>query len=706
MKKLYLDLETTTNLKGKRRDPSPYIPDNRIVSYGYATKGFSTDSSDYHFLYHRDFTGDPILSCRVLQTLLDECDVLVAFNAKFELEWLLEAGFKYDGPVQDPMVTEYVLARGQRVGLSLDECCERRKTVRKLGAEIEEYWDKGIGFHQMPMALVERYGRRDVECLKELDECHEQLLSVQENKGLIPTIQMSWEFIRCLVEMERNGIYVNSEALDEVKKTFTKEYQALREELETTARSVMGDTPVNLDSPEQLSWLIYSRKVKDKHAWAKTFNIGTDIKGKRRKPPRMSGAEFSRAVKEGTTVLKRTSASHCLLCNGKGRVSHLFTKSGQPFKHPPKCHGCEGLGVLYTDTGRVAGFKLIPRGPQDTAAGGFATDKDTLRELAEGLGADSVSSAKSDLQLIAKGFLEKFIRYNAIGTYLDTFVKGIEEGRGNDGILHTQLMQCITRTGRLSSQRPNFQNLPRANTFPVRRVVQSRWRNGKIIEVDFAKLEYAVAVFLSQDKAGMDDIRNGVDAHSLTSKILTESGQPTSRQDAKARTFRPLYRGTTGTPAEIEYNKWFMNKHKGIDEWHKKLIETVLNTGGYATATGREFKFPGTKRLPNGYVVNSTQIANYAVQSVATADFVPCMIIEIFKEISKYRLQSKLILTVHDSIVFDCHFDEYDFLVSLINTCFKRLPEIIKRRYNLELNVEFGWEIKSGSDWRDMKVVA
>ena len=96
-------------------------------------------------------------------------------------------------------------------------------------------------------------------------------------------------------------------------------------------------------------------------------------------------------------------------------------------------------------------------------------------------------------------------------------------------------------TGRLSSSKPNFQNMPRGDKFPIKKAIQSRFENGEIIEVDFAQLEFRVAAFLSQDKQAMSDIQNGVDVHQITADIIG-----CDRQNAKAHTFKPLYGGMMG----------------------------------------------------------------------------------------------------------------------------------------------------------------
>ena len=71
--------------------------------------------------------------------------------------------------------------------------------------------------------------------------------------------------------------------LDEVEKEFTKEYHQVQNKIKTIIQRVMGDTPINLSSPEQLSWMVYSKKVVDKKVWSETFNIGIDKASGRQK---------------------------------------------------------------------------------------------------------------------------------------------------------------------------------------------------------------------------------------------------------------------------------------------------------------------------------------------------------------------------------------------------------------------------------------
>ena len=102
------------------------------------------------------------------------------------------------------------------------------------------------------------------------------------------------------------------------------------------------------------------------------------------------------------------------------------------------------------------------------------------------------------------------------------------------GIIHPEFMQCVTATGRLSSRNPNFQNMPRGNTFEIRKVVESRFENGKIIEGDYSQLEFRVAGFLAQDEQAYVGREGGHGRSQLHSVVIG-----CTRQEAKAHTFKP-----------------------------------------------------------------------------------------------------------------------------------------------------------------------
>jgi DNA polymerase I-like protein with 3'-5' exonuclease and polymerase domains len=458
--------------------------------------------------------------------------------------------------------------------------------------------------------------------------------------------------------------------------------------LEEQAADLMGDRPINLNSPEQLSWVIYSRKPDDKKVWADLFD------------ERMSDSEYRSTVSRYSKKLYKQKANQCSTCNGSGQTWKQ-KKDGTRYAKPNKCTSCNASGYTFTDhRSHVAGLKFNPPNAKWVSANGFGTGKDNLIFL-EGI-------ARSRGMKEAETFLRNVRRLSAVETYLSSFVEGIATHMKPDGLLHVRLLQHRTGTGRLSGADPNMQNMPRGGTFPVKKVFVSRWEGGKIMEADFAQLEFRVAAFLSQDRTAIDEVVTGFDVHSYTAQVITDAGQPMSRQEAKAHTFAPLY-GASGfgrSEAEAAYYKQFTTKYSGVADWHKRLATEALNTGTITTPSGREFSFPDVTRRRYGGVTYFTQIKNYPVQSFATADIVPISLIYIDKLLTANKLRSCVVNTVHDSIVIDVHPDEEDMVLRVITAANDKLIPIVNRKWGIDFNIPLLLEAKIGPNWLDTKDVA
>ena len=250
-----------------------------------------------------------------------------------------------------------------------------------------------------------------------------------------------------------------------------------------------------------------------------------------------------------------------------------------------------------------------------------------------------------------------------------------------------------------------MQNMPRGGTFPVKKVFISRWEGGQILEADFAQLEFRVSAFLSQDQTAMKEIEDGFDVHSYTASVISNAGEKTSRQEAKAHTFAPLY-GATGfgrTNAQATYYKHFTEKYKGIALWHSKLAKEAISTSKITTPSGRQFAFPDVRRNMYGKVSHFTQIKNYPVQSFATADIVPLILVNIEQQLDK--LQSCIVNSVHDSIVIDIHPNEVQQVIDIIKIVNDNMIALINSAFALEFNVPLLLEAKIGNNWLDTKDV-
>jgi DNA polymerase I-like protein with 3'-5' exonuclease and polymerase domains len=659
-------------------DPSPFHPDNILVSVGI--------NDEYYFTNHSERVDEGCY--HKIQSILDKTTLLIGHNIKFDLMWLLESGFKYTGRVYDTMLGEYILNRGIRKSLTLEMSCRRRKIGSKDSA-IKEWTDRGIPFQDIPVDVVEEYGKIDVAITRKLFDSQMNDLKMAKNKGLLMTLKMMNEFLVVLSDMERNGININLEELHSVEKEYRAEFAYLKQKIDKIVYKQMGDTKINLSSPEQLSWLIYSKKPKDKKEWAKIFNVGIDKStGKNKRRPQYSRQQFRNLVSDNTEVIHKTVAQQCHTCKGKGVIKKL-KKDGSPYKNYTKCPDCDGDGYLYTPMAKIAGFRQVPRSVYDIAESGFRTDRITLNKIA--------AEAEGEF----KDFIDAIVRHNAVDTYLNTFVEGLKNFTNEKGFLHPKFMQAITATGRLSSRDPNFQNQPRGKTFPIRKVVTSRFKDGMILEVDFAQLEFRTAVFLSQDKQGMEDIKNKIDVHQYTADIIG-----VSRQDAKAHTFKPLYGGVTGTEDEKRYYTKFLEKYKDIKVWHEQLQSEAIRFKRIKLPTGREYAFPYAERTPWGGSTYGTQIKNYPVQGFATADIVPLACINIYKLMQEQKVKSLLVNTVHDSIVADIYPGEEDVMSKIFKQGTADVIPALKQYYNIDFNVPLDTELKIGYDWLNMKEVS
>jgi DNA polymerase I-like protein with 3'-5' exonuclease and polymerase domains len=447
----------------------------------------------------------------------------------------------------------------------------------------------------------------------------------------------------------------------------------------------MGATPINLNSPEQLSQVIFSRRINNKREWADLFDYA--------KTPQ----DHKDIVEANSKQMLKTVALHCPDCNGTGKT-YKIKKDVTKYKKPNDCTSCGGKGYRLKETNELAGLGFnAPPARKWISYNGFATGKDKLDAL--------IATANNNGMETAKRFLEDVKRLSAVSSYLSSFVDGISTYTKHDGFLHVNLTQHITATGRFSGRNPNMQNMPRGGTFPVKRVFISRWEGGHIMEADFAQLEFRVAAFLSQDKVAMEEINTGFDVHAYTAKVISDAGQPTGRQEAKSHTFAPLF-GATGygrSKAEAAYYEHFNEKYKGIAAWHKKLGNEAIRLNKITNVSGRQYAFPEVTRRDNGTPSHFTMIKNYPVQGFATGDVVPLVLIELEARLEK--LQSCVVNSVHDSIVVDVHPNEKEYVLATIDTLNMDLDRLIEEAYDIKMNVPLLLEAKIGPNWLDTKDV-
>lgn len=698
---LVLDLETTVQDNNGKTDNSPFNRLNKAVGAWWLWIRRGEIGPCQRSVWHHN--EKPLPDSRdELQNALDQAKLIVAHNAKFDIIWLLETGFKINCAIFCSMIGEFIYARGQFLALSLKETAIRRGVTHKKSDLVDDMFKDGIGFEAMPLDTVDEYAEADVISCAEIFIQQIQELQLDENKGLAPVFLLMMDNMQFLAEIERNGIKIDTKALSQVKEDYINEREELIDRLTEIARSVLGDKPFNLNSGQDQCKIVYSREVTDRALHTRIFNIGVGSNGKSLPPPRMSHNEFKASVRASTAVVKKKMAECCPTCNGSGK-QYKVTKKGVPYKKQPKCNMCEGSGAIYINTGETAGLKLSPLGPKYASVNGFKVDKTTIKAL--------ITQAEQKGKDLAVEYLSKLTRLNAVNTYINSFITGIETWVRDDGILHANFNQTVARTARLSSSNPNFQNLPKSAKFPVRKCIISRFEGQSVIEADFSGLEFRIAGELSRDPQIIDDILSGKDVHKQTASIINQIPEDKVtkdlRQAAKAYTFSPLYGGQGAQEADHvkNYFKEYFSIYKGLKNWHETLFSGVLKDGLVKTPSGREFYFPNAKRQRNGRITNSQKVVNYPVQSFATGDCVPLACIRLLCYFRNNDLQSKIVLTVHDSIVVDCAPGEQEKVVKGITWAMQELGEDLVSRFNYEPVLPLDIEIEAGKNWMEMSEI-
>ncbi len=385
---------------------------------------------------------------------------------------------------------------------------------------------------------------------------------------------------------------------------------------------------------------------------------------------------------------------------------------------------------------KIEGFGLKPLKEWITEKGNVSVNEKVLKVLAKKKTHVAGNVAQ---MLLRRRYLEK-----QIGTYFDGVEKFIYDV---DNCVHAELCHFgyevgedgiggATQTGRLSSHKPNIQNQPRKNTSVAKQHFTSRFKDGLIIEFDYAALEVVGAAYLSQDRQLIDDLVNGVNIHRvLAAQLLNKSEEDVTdeeRTNAKRDNFLLLYgggvgrlvkdRGHTKDSAKLFINN-FYKRYPQLKIWQDNLVKKVeatatyideftkdghkIQEGVYQNVTGRLLYFK-TKDAPNflkekGIMTgfNPPDIKNYPVQSFSTADLVLIMVGQFFKEAIKHRDKFLMINTVHDSLIIDCKKEYIEFACNLGKTVLESAKDVFKEKFNLDINVPIKVEYKVGSSWYD-----
>lgn len=279
---------------------------------------------------------------------------------------------------------------------------------------------------------------------------------------------------------------------------------------------------------------------------------------------------------------------------------------------------------------------------------------------------------------------ELILKYRAASTLHGTFIKPLADMLDENGRIHGTYLPFGTVTGRLSSKDPNLQNIPNKGDSAVKRCYVSRFGSeGVILQLDYSQVELRVAASWFNEPSMIQAYKDLEDLHTVTAiaisgltrakyDALPDGDKKAWRTRAKRINFGVLYGG--GPPAlqrtlkqdgieiSIEECKkliddYFKARPK-LKEGIEKLKRQTERLGYLESFTGRRRRVPEVYSADEELVARALrQSINFPIQSSAS-DMTLMSLVLIEREMEARDYVSKLILTVHDSIVFDCHVDE------------------------------------------------
>jgi len=290
--------------------------------------------------------------------------------------------------------------------------------------------------------------------------------------------------------------------------------------------------------------------------------------------------------------------------------------------------------------------------------------------------------------------------------------KGLINKIGVDGNIHPHFNMTVTATGRLSGSDPNPQNMPRGSTSPLKKCVEPIY--DEILQLDLSQIEWRGAAELSDDEVMKYEINDGVDQHSAACvDIMRLKLTKDNRNYAKIFNFRMIFGGSgygfymDGKMPNFTKRRWdeivkeFNEKYWGLIAWQDKNVDHISKHGELRIKTGRKFVF----QRDENFAFPERAIKNYPVQGLAGGDILPLVSVIVRRGMKKANMKSRMILTVHDSLVFDIKTEEKERLIKLLSYVLKYLVNYIKGYYDIDWSTNLAGELECGLNYGELKPI-
>ncbi|MEC8611518.1 MAG: DNA polymerase I, partial [Bacteroidota bacterium] len=354
----------------------------------------------------------------------------------------------------------------------------------------------------------------------------------------------------------------------------------------------------------------------------------------------------------------------------------IFKKCGEEFNlNSPK-----QLGEILFDK-----LKLVSK-PKKTKTGQYSTSEEVLSSLA------------NDHRII-----ENILEWRSLDKLQNTYVKSLPNEVSNlTNRVHSSFNQTVTTTGRLSSNNPNLQNIPirTDNGQKIRKAFIPRNDDYIIMAADYSQIELRVIASISNEENMIDAFVNDQDIHTMTaSKIYNVDPENVSREqrgNAKTVNFGIIYGVSAfGLSQQTDLNRseskqmidnYFLN-YPGLKKYMSDQIDFARNNGYVETIMGRRRYLQNINSQNNMLRSGAERNAINAPIQGSAADIIKIAMININSEFKKQSLKSKMLLQVHDELVFDVHNSEKDRIKDIVKNT---MESAVKLKVPLKIDLEFG----------------
>jgi len=323
-----------------------------------------------------------------------------------------------------------------------------------------------------------------------------------------------------------------------------------------------------------------------------------------------------------------------------------------------------------------------------TKSGAYSTSVDVLEKLRD-----------------ANPIIDLILEYRTLTKLYSTYIEGLQKARFDDGKVHTIFNQALTQTGRLSSTDPNVQNIPirLEEGKLIRKAFVSESSKNVLIGADYSQIELRVLAHICQTEGLIEAFNNDDDIHSKTASevfgIDISKVTEADRRAAKAINFGIVYgmsafglsESLNISPAAAKnYIDEYLETYSGIKDYMKNTISEARDTGYVETLFLRRRYVPEITHKNFMVRQGAERIAINAPIQGSAADIIKVAMIEVDKLMKKNNVKSKMVLQVHDELLFDVPKDEVKLMMKLVKQAMEGATE---------LSVPLKVEIESGNSW-------